>query len=242
MNYQAHQTIPNVVPGHHVLTVEFVAADHLPFDPRVVAAGGSRSRVSHVAVAAVRPARRPARTPAPRGRGRRGRRRGRVAAGATGPRVRVAPLAGSPRRRLPADPGHRAIVSAQGTRDPVAGAGASAPCLAGLGAIAARALLVAPAPPLVPTTVGVAELSSRPWPKRRCSAAPRSGSSSAAASRSPSCSSLAFALIHVPAYGWPAFPVDFGAGLLFSWQRLSTGRWSVPAATHAAANLVAVMR
>jgi membrane protease YdiL (CAAX protease family) len=55
-------------------------------------------------------------------------------------------------------------------------------------------------------------------------------------------SSLAFALIHVPAYGWPAFPVDLGAGLLFSWQRLSTGRWSVPAATHAAANLLAVMR
>jgi membrane protease YdiL (CAAX protease family) len=49
-------------------------------------------------------------------------------------------------------------------------------------------------------------------------------------------------LIHVPAYGWPAFPVDLGAGLLFSWQRLSTGRWSVPAATHAAANLLAVMR
>ena len=38
MNYQAHQTIPNVAPGQHVLTVEFVAADHLPFDPRVVAA------------------------------------------------------------------------------------------------------------------------------------------------------------------------------------------------------------
>jgi hypothetical protein len=38
MNYQAHQTIPNVAPGQHVLQVEFVAADHLPFDPRVIAA------------------------------------------------------------------------------------------------------------------------------------------------------------------------------------------------------------
>jgi membrane protease YdiL (CAAX protease family) len=55
-------------------------------------------------------------------------------------------------------------------------------------------------------------------------------------------SALAFALVHVPAYGWQAFPVDLGAGLLFSWQRLVTGRWSVPGATHAAANLLAVMR
>jgi membrane protease YdiL (CAAX protease family) len=55
-------------------------------------------------------------------------------------------------------------------------------------------------------------------------------------------SAVLFALVHVPSYGWPAFPVDLGAGLLFSWQRLSTGRWSVPAATHAAANLLAVMR
>jgi membrane protease YdiL (CAAX protease family) len=55
-------------------------------------------------------------------------------------------------------------------------------------------------------------------------------------------SAALFALVHVPAYGWPVFPVDFGAGLLFSWQRLASGRWSVPAATHAAANLLAVMR
>jgi len=27
--------IPNVKPGTHVLRVEFVAADHVPFDPRV---------------------------------------------------------------------------------------------------------------------------------------------------------------------------------------------------------------
>jgi hypothetical protein len=30
------QTIPDVGPGLHRLTVEFVAADHAPFDPRVV--------------------------------------------------------------------------------------------------------------------------------------------------------------------------------------------------------------
>jgi len=31
------QEIPDVEPGRHRLTVEFVAADHAPFDPRVVA-------------------------------------------------------------------------------------------------------------------------------------------------------------------------------------------------------------
>lgn len=52
----------------------------------------------------------------------------------------------------------------------------------------------------------------------------------------------AFALIHVPAYGIEALPVDLGAGLLLSWQRMVSGTWSVPAATHAAANLLAVIR
>ena len=55
-------------------------------------------------------------------------------------------------------------------------------------------------------------------------------------------SALSFALVHLPAYGWPAFPVDLGAGLLFSWQRWASGRWSVPAATHVVADLLAVMR
>ena len=30
------QTIPGVAPGEHRITVEFVASDHAPFDPRVV--------------------------------------------------------------------------------------------------------------------------------------------------------------------------------------------------------------
>jgi membrane protease YdiL (CAAX protease family) len=52
---------------------------------------------------------------------------------------------------------------------------------------------------------------------------------------------LLFALVHVPFYGMAAFPVDLGAGLLFCWQRWSSGRWTVPAATHAAANLLVVI-
>jgi membrane protease YdiL (CAAX protease family) len=55
-------------------------------------------------------------------------------------------------------------------------------------------------------------------------------------------SALLFALVHIPAYGVAAFPVDLGAGMLFGWQRWASGTWTVPAATHAAANLLAVIR
>jgi len=55
-------------------------------------------------------------------------------------------------------------------------------------------------------------------------------------------SALAFASVHVPAYGVAAFWVDLGAGLLLSWQRWASGGWAVPAGTHAAANLLAVLR
>jgi membrane protease YdiL (CAAX protease family) len=54
-------------------------------------------------------------------------------------------------------------------------------------------------------------------------------------------SALLFAAVHLPFSGVAALPVDFGAGLLLSWQRWATGTWTVPAATHAAANLMAVM-
>ncbi|MDP9342743.1 MAG: CPBP family intramembrane metalloprotease [Actinomycetota bacterium] len=54
-------------------------------------------------------------------------------------------------------------------------------------------------------------------------------------------SAVAFALIHVPTYGVAALPVDLGAGLVLSWQRWAGGRWEVPAATHALANLLVVV-
>jgi membrane protease YdiL (CAAX protease family) len=54
-------------------------------------------------------------------------------------------------------------------------------------------------------------------------------------------SAVLFALVHLPAYGTAALPVDLGAGLLLSWQRFASGRWTVPAATHAVANLLAVI-
>jgi membrane protease YdiL (CAAX protease family) len=54
-------------------------------------------------------------------------------------------------------------------------------------------------------------------------------------------SALLFALVHILSYGPAALPVDLGAGFLFGWQRWASGRWTVPAATHAAANLLAVI-
>ncbi len=53
---------------------------------------------------------------------------------------------------------------------------------------------------------------------------------------------VAFALIHVPFYGPAAFWADLGAGLLLGWQRWASGGWAAPAATHAFANLLAVLR
>jgi membrane protease YdiL (CAAX protease family) len=51
---------------------------------------------------------------------------------------------------------------------------------------------------------------------------------------------VVFALVHLPAYGVAAMPVDLGAAMLLSWQRYASGRWTVPAVTHAVANLLAV--
>jgi membrane protease YdiL (CAAX protease family) len=53
---------------------------------------------------------------------------------------------------------------------------------------------------------------------------------------------LVFALVHVPLYGVAVLWLDLGAGLLLSWQRWTTGSWAAPAATHATANLLVVIR
>jgi membrane protease YdiL (CAAX protease family) len=54
-------------------------------------------------------------------------------------------------------------------------------------------------------------------------------------------SAVLFALVHLPLYGPSAMPVDLGAGLLFGWQRWASGNWTAPAATHAAANILAMI-
>jgi membrane protease YdiL (CAAX protease family) len=55
-------------------------------------------------------------------------------------------------------------------------------------------------------------------------------------------SALAFALIHLPLYGTSVLWIDFGAGLLLSWQRWASGHWAPSALTHSFANAVAVIR
>jgi membrane protease YdiL (CAAX protease family) len=55
-------------------------------------------------------------------------------------------------------------------------------------------------------------------------------------------SSVVFALVHIPLYGGAVFWVDLGAGLLLGWQRWASGSWAAPAATHGAANILAVLR
>ena len=54
-------------------------------------------------------------------------------------------------------------------------------------------------------------------------------------------SAAAFALAHVTVWGWWVLPLDVAAGLVLSWQRAASGRWSVPAATHVLANALALL-
>ena len=54
-------------------------------------------------------------------------------------------------------------------------------------------------------------------------------------------SAILFGMVHLPAYGLAALPVDVGAGVLFGWQRWASGTWLVPAGTHVFANAVAIV-
>jgi membrane protease YdiL (CAAX protease family) len=51
---------------------------------------------------------------------------------------------------------------------------------------------------------------------------------------------VAFAAVHVPAYGTGSVWVNLGAGAVLGWQRWASGSWGVPAATHVAANLMQI--
>ena len=49
--------------------------------------------------------------------------------------------------------------------------------------------------------------------------------------------SVAFALMHVPLYGWQVVPLDLGVGLFFAGLRLVTGGVAAPAMAHVLADL-----
>ena len=50
-------------------------------------------------------------------------------------------------------------------------------------------------------------------------------------------SSLAFALVHVPLYGWGVVPLDAAVGVWFAGLRLAAGSVAAPAAAHVLADL-----
>ena len=48
---------------------------------------------------------------------------------------------------------------------------------------------------------------------------------------------VAFGLMHVPLYGWHAFPLDTAVGLALGAARLIAGSWTAPAIAHIGADL-----
>jgi membrane protease YdiL (CAAX protease family) len=130
----------------------------------------------------------------------------------------------------------------------------------GLLAVVAAARMAGPAPPLASgaatLTLGLLAAVAEEalfrgalyaWIERSAAAAAgrRRGGGSWGTALPPALavvvSAVAFALMHLPSYGPSALPVDLGAGLLLGWQRWASGHWTVPAATHAVANLLAVI-
>lgn len=51
--------------------------------------------------------------------------------------------------------------------------------------------------------------------------------------------SVCFAALHVPLYGWHAVPLDLAVGLWLGALRRATGTWTAPALAHAIADLAA---
>ena len=49
--------------------------------------------------------------------------------------------------------------------------------------------------------------------------------------------SIAFAVMHVPLYGWHVVPLDLGVGIFLGGVRLAGGGWAGPAIAHAVADL-----
>lgn len=121
---------------------------------------------------------------------------------------------------------------------------AALPVLAiGIGAFAVGRALLAGSPPPAPATAFVvglntlAAVAEEAFFRRLVYGALLAAGPVAAVAGS----ALLFAAVHVTVYGFWVLPLDLAAGLLFGWQRQATGSWAVPAATHAAANVLVVL-
>ena len=113
----------------------------------------------------------------------------------------------------------------------------------GLGAFGAGRLLAAGSAPVAPFVVRSVALNSLAAVSEE--AFFRRFAYGLAAVRGPVMavvtSAVVFAAVHVTVWGWAVLPLDLAAGLVLGWQRWACGRWSVPAATHVAANVLAVL-
>ena len=113
----------------------------------------------------------------------------------------------------------------------------------GVAAFAVGRLLLAGIPPAAPATalvVGLntlAAVSEEAFFRRLVYGALLAGGPALALIGS----AVLFAAVHVTVYGAWVLPLDLAAGLLFGWQRRVTGSWTVPAATHAVANVLVVI-
>ncbi len=132
--------------------------------------------------------------------------------------------------------------AARGAAAPATRARAGAVLVAGLAAVVAAALAAGPVPPLPAGVVALAlSLLAAVAEEALFRGALYGLLERRGAVVAVGATTILFALVHVPSYGLASVPVDLGAGLLFGWQRWASGHWTVPAATHAAANLLAVI-
>jgi membrane protease YdiL (CAAX protease family) len=113
----------------------------------------------------------------------------------------------------------------------------------GIGAFLAGRLLVVGSPPAVPATAFVvglntlAAVAEEAFFRRLVYGVLLAAGPAVAVIGS----AVLFAAVHVTVYGAWVLPLDLAAGLLFGWQRHATGSWTVPALTHAVANLLVVL-
>ena len=110
-----------------------------------------------------------------------------------------------------------------------------------LGFLVARLLIVGAAPgPFTPTTVAAAvgaAVAEEIWFRRLAFGLLRHGGPGFAVAGS----TVLFAAVHVPIYGFWVLPIDLAAGALLGWQRLVTGSWETSALTHAVANVLVLL-
>jgi hypothetical protein len=115
----------------------------------------------------------------------------------------------------------------------------SAALALGVGAFAVGRLAGGGHPPVHATTAAIvanvlAAVAEEAWFRRLCFDV----FATAGTAYAIGASAALFAVVHVSIYGVWVLPLDIAAGVLLGWQRAATGTWTVPAVTHAVANML----